>query len=58
MARYGVVEPPVLDERTGRLVAGHGRLEAFAEARAVGLDVPEGVRINAQGEWLVPVISG
>jgi site-specific DNA-methyltransferase (adenine-specific) len=58
MARYGVVEPPVLDERTGRLVAGHGRLEAFAEARAVGLDAPEGVRVNAKGEWLVPVIRG
>jgi len=58
MARYGVVEPPVLDERTGRLVAGHGRLEAFAEARAVGLDAPEGVRVNAKGEWLVPMIRG
>ena len=58
MARYGVVEPPVVDERTGRLVAGHGRLEAFADAKAVGLDVPEGVRVNAKGEWLVPVIRG
>ena len=58
LARYGVVEPPVLDERTGRLVAGHGRLEAFAEARAAGLEVPEGVRVNAKGEWLVPVIRG
>lgn len=25
--RFGYVEPMVLDERTGRLVAGHGRLE-------------------------------
>jgi hypothetical protein len=24
----------------------------------VGLDAPEGVRVNAKGEWLVPVISG
>jgi hypothetical protein len=40
------------------LVAGHGRLEAFADAKAVGLDVPEGVRVNAKGEWLVPVIRG
>lgn len=58
MAHYGVVEPPVLDERTGRLVAGHGRIQALSEARSVGLDPPEGVRLGSQGEWLVPVIRG
>ncbi|MBZ5526170.1 MAG: hypothetical protein LAP21_28450 [Acidobacteriia bacterium] len=33
MARFGYVAPMVLDERTGRLVAGHGRLESLKKAK-------------------------
>jgi hypothetical protein len=33
---FGYVEPVVLDERTGRLVAGHGRVEQLRAARDGG----------------------
>ena len=31
IGRFGFTEPVVLDERTGRLVAGHGRIDALKE---------------------------
>jgi hypothetical protein len=57
--RFGFIETPVIDERTGRLVAGHGRTadlrrrEALGEAPADGIVVDEG-----SGVWLVPVVRG
>lgn len=51
---FGYVEPIVLDERTGRLVAGHGRVEALRQLRARGEDPPEGV----DSQWRVPVLRG
>ena len=55
--RFGYVDPIMLDENTGRLVAGHGRLDALQQMKASGGDAP--ARIRADGtEWLVPVIRG
>lgn len=56
--RYGVAELPLLDERTGRLVAGHGRLDDLTARREAGQDPPDGVRIRKDGTWLVPVVRG
>lgn len=69
LARFGVADLPVLDERTGQLVSGHGRLDQFhylsglspaALKEYVGRDgLPGGVRADpATGEWLVPVVRG
>lgn len=55
--RNGFGEPPLLDERTGRLVAGHGRLETLAFLKKQNGAPPEGIRVE-QGEWLVPVVRG
>lgn len=55
--RFGYVEPIVVDERTGRLVAGHGRLEQLAAAKAAGADAPDGVVATDRG-WRVPVLRG
>lgn len=55
--RFGYVEPVVLDERTNRLVAGHGRIEALRAARKKGESPPQGVELR-DGEWLIPVIRG
>lgn len=38
--RFGVVEILVVDERTGRLVSGHGRLDALLAAHAEGTPPP------------------
>ena len=54
----GLGELPLLDERTGRLVAGHGRLETLKALRKDGAAPPDGVQFDKEGEWLVPVIRG
>lgn len=58
MVRFGVVELPALDERTGRLVAGHGRLEDWQARRSLDEPPPEGVITDTEGNWLVPVSRG
>ena len=58
--RFGVAELPLIDERTGRLVAGHGRLDDLIARRRDGENPPAGVRLGdgGAGDWLVPVIRG
>jgi len=57
VGRFGYVEPIVLDERTGRIVAGHGRREAMLRLRDNGAAAPAGVEVR-DGEWFVPVLRG
>jgi ParB-like chromosome segregation protein Spo0J len=57
IGRFGYVEPVVLDERTGRLVAGHGRIQALRVAQKKGDAPPQGVE-ERDGTWLVPVLRG
>ncbi len=57
IGRFGYVEPIVLDERTGRIVAGHGRREALMAMRRRGEAPPAGIRAEGD-EWLVPVVRG
>jgi len=55
--RFGYVAPILVDEGTGKIVAGHGRLDALQQAQASGEQPPE--RIQAKnGRWFVPVIRG
>ena len=55
--RFGFVSPLIVDEKTGRLVAGHGRLEALMKIKAEGKPRPERVQ-DESGEWMVPVLRG
>jgi hypothetical protein len=55
--RFGFVNPLLLDERTGRLVAGHGRVEVLRQMKAAGQSPPERI-IEDGGSWLVPVARG
>jgi len=57
LGRFGFVAPVIIDDRTGRLVAGHGRVEALERAKAAGADPPARVKVEG-GEWLVPVVRG
>jgi len=62
----GYLEPVIVDERTGRLVAGHGRLATLQalQSRELGKKtrsrrrLPDGLRVDGDGRWLVPVIRG
>lgn len=56
--RFGFVTPGLRDERTGRLIAGHGRTMVLRDKQAAGEAPPDGVRVDESGEWLVPVIVG
>lgn len=55
---HGVVEVPALDERTGRLVAGHGRIERMRQARAEGQSPPDGVVVGDDGVWRAGILRG
>lgn len=56
--RFGFTITPNMDERTGRLVAGHGRMQLLRHDREAGAPAPEGVRVEATGKWFVPVYRG
>jgi DNA modification methylase len=57
MERFGYVAPMILDERSRRLVAGHGRLESLKRAKRAGQKPPDRIRVEGD-EWLVPVVRG
>jgi hypothetical protein len=54
---HGFIEPVIVDERTGRLVSGHGRLDTLAARRDAGQSPPDGV-VERNGDWIVPTILG
>lgn len=57
--RFGVGELPLIDERTGLLVAGEGRVNQLdAMYAADRTKPPGGIQVSATGEWLVPVVTG
>jgi hypothetical protein len=56
--RWGFLEQPVLDERTGKLVHGHGRLHQLVSMLGEGQDPPDGITTDKQGHWLWPVTRG
>lgn len=56
MDRWGFIEPILHDGRTGKLIAGHGRLEELVRRRDAGEPAPEGIR--SRGGWKVPVVYG
>lgn len=58
IAKFGYVDPVVLDERTGRLVSGHGRVDSLRAAQADGDAAPEGIQVDKDGAWRVPVLRG
>ena len=58
IGRFGFADAPILDERTGRLVAGHGRLGQLRAMVERGETPPEGITQDERGAWLVPLQRG
>lgn len=58
IGRFGVIDQIVRDDRTGYIISGHGRHETLTAMRNRGETAPEGIRVDASGNWLVPVIVG
>ena len=57
MERFGFTQPLALNEVTGLLVEGHGRLDVLQSLKAQGLPAPARVTVR-KGEWYVPVVRG
>lgn len=57
VGRFGFTSPVIVDERTGYLVAGHGRIDTLAQMKAQGKQPPANVQKSGD-DWLVPVIRG
>jgi hypothetical protein len=58
LTRFGQWSPIVMDDRTNRLVAGHGRLGVYKAMKAAGKPAPARIRVDEAGEWHVPVLRG
>lgn len=59
IARFGFTLPIAVDAKTGRIVAGHGRLEALEVRKASGEVAPRRIKVDRKsGEWLAPVLRG
>lgn len=57
ISHFGLAELPLLDERTERLVAGHGRIIDLRTRQAAGEAPPAYVRADGD-RWLVPINRG
>lgn len=57
MDKFGFVETPYLNETTGRIIAGHGRLEALQQKKRGGMKAPARIEVRAD-DWYVPVTRG
>lgn len=58
ISRFGFRDPLAIDETTGRLIAGHGRLSVLERAHASGQPAPQFVQVRPDGMWLIPVTRG
>jgi hypothetical protein len=55
---HGFINTPIVDERTGLTIAGHGRRGALIEMQVRGEPIPDGLLTDDDGGWLVPVTRG
>lgn len=55
--RFGFLQPVVHDERTGKLVMGHGRLAALRGMLADGEDAPGNIQ-ELEDDWALPRVRG
>ena len=58
LERFGFTQPVLLDERTGKIAAGHGRVEALSLMRSDEDAAPEGITVKRDAGWAVPVVRG
>lgn len=59
LERFGFSDPLAFDETTGKLIEGHGRIEALEQMRLDSRPLPLRIRAASDGnDWLVPVVRG
>lgn len=55
---FGFIDPPVVNDRDGHLLGGHGRVEALLRMRAQSKPPPGGITVDNAGDWMVPTLHG
>lgn len=55
--RFGFIEPILYDEKTKRIVAGHGRREKLLAWKDSGKPPPDRIEVRGK-DWYVPVLRG
>ena len=58
MDTLGTIDLITRDDRTGYTISGHGRTKALRNLHAQGAQPPEGIQVDPDGTWLVPVVTG
>lgn len=53
MKRFGFLERIIINKTTGRLLAGHGRIETLRKSKVKGATPPINIKIDGN-KWLVP----
>jgi len=53
MKRFGYLERLIINETTGRLIAGHGRIETLRMEKAKGDTAPINIKVEGN-KWLIP----
>lgn len=54
----GYIDPIIIDERSGKMVSGHGRARCLLKMQEENQLVPDRVKVDSTGAWLVPVLRG
>lgn len=54
--RFGMIEPIIVDKRTGYLISGHGRVTTLRQMRDAGEPAPDGIEVT-DIDWLAPAIT-
>ncbi|MGL5059258.1 MAG: hypothetical protein ACRC62_04680 [Microcoleus sp.] len=55
---YGFRDAPEYDATADAIVAGNGRVQALAQMRSAGLPPPKRIKLDASGNWHLPVQVG
>ena len=58
LSRFGFVMPILVDERSGMIAAGHGRIDTLLQRKGAGESPPARIDVTEDGDWLVPVVRG
>lgn len=53
IGRWGYLQPVVVNETTGHLIAGHGRIDDLEARRRRGQQAPKNIEVQGE-KWLVP----
>lgn len=55
---FGFTEPPLIDETSGKVVAGHGRGKQLMQRMQKNDSPPDGIQVADDGMWQLPVVRG